>query len=283
MTNLICGIMLLFAANTNTAAAESTAVAGSDSLITDSIGRAPSDSHCSVELAVDFPTAGPQQLVDSVRSYIAEELKSFYMARVDGDGEPRPANYTGDINDGKALVNFHAEHLLADMQDSYKALEKDMGVKEMYMTSQSSIRVESQNDSIVAMEARCYQYEGGAHGLYWMEGTTFRKSDGTRITIDLDQFLVEQMQPLLRDGLAKYLSDNGSTMTVDELLNNEIFMADHMIPLPATPPYLTANGVKFVYQEYEIGPYALGSPTFTIPFEKIKPFLVKDEEDAPVE
>ena len=144
-----------------------------DTLVTDSISRAPSDAKCSVELTVDYPTAGPEALVDSVRAYIATEVKSFYMARLDGDGSPRPAEYSGDLKDGKALVDFHSEHILADMQDIYRSLTKDVGT-EMYMTDQGHIRRTSENDSIVSYEAGCYQYEGGAHGLYWIEGTTFR-------------------------------------------------------------------------------------------------------------
>lgn len=263
IANLICGILLM---------------AGADTLATDSISRAPSDEHCSVELSVDFPTAGPQQLVDSVRTYIADEMKSFYAARLDGDGEPRPATYTGDINDGKALVDFHSEHILSDLQDAYSTFTAQGGAKDVYMTVQSSIRKSSENDSIVTYESGCYQFEGGAHGLYWLEGTTFRKSDGSRIVIDLDPFQVDDMQPLLREGLKQYLSDNGSSMTVDELVNGGTYMSDGQIPLPSSNPYLTANGVKFVYQEYEIGPYALGTPTFTIPLEKIKPFISHDEQ-----
>ena len=248
-----------------------------DTLVTDSISRAPSDAKCSVELTVDYPTAGPEALVDSVRAYIATEVKSFYMARLDGDGSPRPAASSGDLKDGKALVDFHSEHILADMQDIYRSLAKDVGT-EMYMTDQGHIRRTSENDSIVSYEAGCYQYEGGAHGLYWVEGTTFRKSDGKRIVIDLDLSKVDAMQPLLREGLATYLRDNGAETTIDDLLKSDTFISDGQIPLPSTNPYLTADGVKFVYQEYEIGPYAIGTPTFTIPLKDIQPFIDNSEE-----
>lgn len=248
-----------------------------DTLVTDSISRAPSDAKCSVELTVDYPTAGPEALVDSVRAYIATEVKSFYMARLDGDGSPRPAEYSGDLKDGKALVDFHSEHILADMQDIYRSLTKDYGGTEMYMTDQGHIRRTSENDSIVSYEAGCYQYEGGAHGLYWIEGTTFRKSDGKRIVINLDLSKVDAMQPLLREGLATYLRDGAET-TIDDLLKSDTFISDGQIPLPSTNPYLTADGVKFVYQEYEIGPYAIGTPTFTIPLKDIQPFIDNSEE-----
>lgn len=282
ITNLICSIMLMLGSGVETPALgvqNVNTVTENPVFTTDSISRAPSDEHCSVELSVDYPTDGPQALVDSVRSYIAEEMKSFYMARLDGDGEPRPATYTGSLADGKALVDFHAEHLLADIQDIYKSVYGDDKRTDLYMTNQSSIKKVSENDSIVTYEAGCYQFEGGVHGLYWLEGTTFRKSDGSRIVIDLDPFMVDQMQPLLREGLEQYLKDNGSETTVDDLVNGGTFMSDGQIPLPSSNPYLTADGVKFVYQEFEIGPHALGLPTFTIPLEKLKPYLAKPDEE----
>lgn len=86
------------------------------------------------------------------------------------------------------------------------------------------------------------------------------------------------MQPLLREGLATYLRDNGAETTIDDLLKSDTFISDGQIPLPSTNPYLTADGVKFVYQEYEIGPYAIGTPTFTIPLKDIQPFIDNSEE-----
>lgn len=241
---------------------------------TDSIGRAPSDEHCSVELAVDFPSASGQ-LADSVRSYIAEELKSFYPQQ--DDGTTNPAEYKGDIVDGKALVGFHAESILKDLQKSYATWTKNGEPQDMYLMTQASIHKASENDSIVTYESGCYTFQGGAHGSYWQEGVTFRRSDGSRIDIELDPLLIDSLQPMLRDGVNKYLHDNSSGITVESLMDGGLFLADRTIPLPSTPVYLTADGVKFVYQQYEIGPYAIGLPTFTIPLDKLRPYILKSE------
>ena len=243
-------------------------------LATDSIGRAPSDEHCAVETAVDFP-AGSGQLQDSIRSYIADELKAFYPENEDGVTEP--ADYKGDISNGKAIVDFHSEAILAALKKDYEQYVKDGGPKDMYMITQSSIHKASENDSIVTYEATSYNFLGGAHGSSWLEGVTFRRSDGSRIDIVLDPLLVDEMQPLLREGLNQYLSDNGTELNVDSLINGGMYLIDGLVPLPSTPTYLTADGVKFVYQQYEIGPYALGIPTFTIPLDKIRPYILKAE------
>lgn len=233
--------------------------------------RAPSDAHCSVELSIEWPTTEGNALADSLRAYIAQESEAFYIAQADGISHP--AKYKGSISDGKALTDFHADSLLADLQKAYKAWTADTGTGDTYLMNRSSIRLASQNDSIVALESDCYTFEGGAHGSYWLEGATFRKSDGSRIEVRLDPLKVDDMQALLRDGFEKYLKDSGSETTVDDIIKGGLFLADGLIPLPSTEPYLTADGVKFVYQQYEIGPYALGTPTFIIPLDKLKGFL----------
>ena len=45
------------------------------------------------------------------------------------------------------------------------------------------------------------------------------------------------------------------------------------LPLPETEPWLTKEGLQLVYQQYEIGPYAVGMPTVQIPFTKLKSLL----------
>ena len=48
------------------------------------------------------------------------------------------------------------------------------------------------------------------------------------------------------------------------------------IPLPSAPPTFTRQGLSFVYQQYEIAPYAAGMINFNIPYKKILPFLTDD-------
>ena len=45
-----------------------------------------------------------------------------------------------------------------------------------------------------------------------------------------------------------------------------LFIENGIIPLPAAAPYLSPDGVVFVYGQYEIGAYAIGMPTFTVPY-----------------
>ena len=86
---------------------------------------------------------------------------------------------------------------------------------------------------------------------------------------------------LITDGLKGYFSRNGEKVITDDQLNNQLLNVHvYNLPLPQNPPYLTKKGVTFVYEEYEIACYAAGIPTFTIPYNKIKPYLSRAVREA---
>ena len=111
-----------------------------------------------------------------------------------------------------------------------------------------------------------YQYTGGAHGGTFISGMTFRKSDGRRVEWDL---FTKSMQDVIKKGLKKYFEVN-----TDEELENSLSLENtYMLPLPATPPVFTKEGVMFTYQQYEIAAYAAGLPSFIVPYDEAKSLM----------
>lgn len=78
-------------------------------------------------------------------------------------------------------------------------------------------------------------------------------------------------------GLKQYVESTGQKVNDDKQLAEVLFINNDVnyLPLPETPPYLTEKGMAFIYQPYEIAPYAVGSISFTIPYENLKPFLTE--------
>ena len=92
------------------------------------------------------------------------------------------------------------------------------------------------------------------------------------LTESVDTTKTKELQPILRKGVIDYFKDCGEDVS-DDKLNDMLFINDNTIPLPACTPALTNQGLKFIYQQYEIGPYALGMVNFTVPYDKIKKFM----------
>lgn len=102
-------------------------------------------------------------------------------------------------------------------------------------------------------------------------GTTFRKSDGRRFGWEMFRSdATQQLRELVKKGLMTYFK-----VKTDNELQGMLLDQNNMnyLPLPVTQPYMTKDGVKFIYQSYEIAPYAAGQPSFTLPYAQAWPLM----------
>ena len=51
---------------------------------------------------------------------------------------------------------------------------------------------------------------------------------------------------------------------------------DGLIPLPQWAPMPTADGLKFIYQQYEVTAYVDGMPEFTLTYDEVAPYLLPE-------
>lgn len=119
-------------------------------------------------------------------------------------------------------------------------------------------------------------YLGGAHGSSSIEVANILKPSGKRLTQTIDTLKLKEMQPMLRKGVLAYINANSDSSITDSSLNDYLLIEGNLIPLPATLPYLAADGLHFVYQQYEIAPYAMGIITFTVPYAEAKSFMTAE-------
>lgn len=175
--------------------------------------------------------------------------------------------YDGDPRDMKALVDFYgkakADTLRAAQDDPnpYVEMEFDATMEKAYETEQF----------VTYTLSTCIGL-GGAHPLSTEEGATFRKSDGRRLDWSIVRRTMDmELNELIKTSLMDYVG-------AEDEEQMEQFMPDadiYALPLPKTPPYLLENGVAFIYQQYEIMGYAMGMPTDTIGYERMKPLLTQ--------
>lgn len=135
----------------------------------------------------------------------------------------------------------------------------------------AKVEVIYEDSAYITLKCETYQYMAGAHGSTVMDFTTLRRSDGHSMGWDLVKGMPKnEIVKAIKNGLAEYfeakdvndlpeylLLGNGEDKEVRRIFENDF-------PLPATPPYLTADGVQIIYQQYEIAPYAAGMPAACI-------------------
>lgn len=122
----------------------------------------------------------------------------------------------------------------------------------------------------VTMLYTSYVYTGGAHGGAAAIGQTFAADNGR--TLELDMFREGTTQKVL-ELVKKGLMEQYFEVKTDAEFNDMLLLNGDKFPFPANPPYFEEKGVCFLYQQYEIAPYAAGMPQCIIPFETLKPYF----------
>lgn len=221
------------------------------------------------EVEVDWPQTGPQVLVDSLRQWIITLLDK---------------NYTGDVSDGQAFVDFVQKSSEKALIDTYNEIRADMeideddpegmGIFDIPSEDNAWLKLNWQNADFVTYGFSFFLYNtGAAHGIEGDYGTTFFKQDGTRLSwADVPGADSEEFQAILREGLKAFME-----VETDEELAECLFLPEdgdiNHIPLPALHPCVRENGIELYYSEYEVAPYSYGTPSFIVPFDRIHPFM----------
>ena len=238
----------------------------SDSLLTDSVKFQQADSLLSCVVSADVPT-GTDSMAIGVRTFINAMLDSMSLATA-FSGTPGPA-YSGDLTDGQAMVRYYGQQ----GADSLRAMDHTYTMAPYSYTA--SVRKVADTPRYVTYSTESYSFLGGAHGSAMSFTYNILKPSGRVLTATVDTAQVMKMQPLLAQGVADYISVQGQKVTAKEVLGL-LFIDNGIIPLPKCTPYLTPTGLCFIYQQYEIGPYAMGMITFTLPYDKVKPYMTPE-------
>ena len=238
--------------------------ADGDSLSVDSIVFHQEKQHAQVNYHIDFPTDGSILLRNAVAEYIDEKLGG---------------TYEGELLDGQQMVNFYAHKTWNELRDEYKEMMSEMDSEFMMSIDfyeSFEIRKVYETDLVVTFMSFNDTYLGGAHGMQYAEGVTFRKSDGRRFGYAMMHNLFKNgFYQLTKEGLREYFSEDGHIDITDEDLKSYVMTEDDIDHLsrPRAEPYMTEKGIEFIYQPYEIAAYAAGMPTFVVSYDKIMPFL----------
>lgn len=221
------------------------------------------------ELRIDFPVVkNGEALSVALNEWISEQLGGTF-------GDAENADYSKVLADTAALIDHYSKKIFEGNQKEFaNMVNENPEVKELGISYYDSLVVEklAEGKNWVTYTQQRDIYLGGAHGVAPYFGQTFRKSDGRRIGWDVfSDTSGEKFQQILKDGLVEYFGV-GSEAELGDYLMNEAGV--HYIPLPQCAPLFTAEGVSFVYNQYEIAAYAAGLPTFVVSYDKLQPFLM---------
>lgn len=243
--------------------------------VTDSVSWADSleFAGCKADVTITgrYPSAGNQQLVDSVRSWVGGCLGQN-MWNTDTILFVPDAK---QLKSGKALAEACGKALIASAEKDFKGFAGDsIKVDYEYIYNFGS---DFSTDKVITYFCTRYGYVGGAHGGTLFNNRTFVAANGKSLSIDnmfrpdVRAKLVKMVRTGLWDQYFKPSADDASMTLRDMLLINP-----DTLPLPQCPPVFLANGLSFIYQQYEIAPYSAGMPSCVLPYAEVKPLMTPE-------
>lgn len=172
-----------------------------------------------------------------------------------------------------SFVNGNATSYKNDMLPLYHEDKRDIDKKPIYeYTADIKTRTEDGKDGVVTYFIDTYNFEGGAHGLSQLLTLNFDKTTGKTLT--LEDVLVPGYKVKLNALLQKALMNKAGCKDINELHDKGYLFSMEMYP--SSNFVIGKKGITFIYNPYEIAPYALGRIELTISYEDLDSLLKKE-------
>jgi hypothetical protein len=154
------------------------------------------------------------------------------------------------------------------LQD-YKDFKKQNPTSPMHFELDSKVNVIRQDSSLVGLEFNGYQFVGGAHGATLIK--YFNWDVSARKKIELASLFKPGYEAQLTQ-VAEAIFRKQENLTPTASLKNDYFFTGGKFSLNKNF-LITPVGLKFLYNQYEIKPYAAGQTVVDIPYDQIKTLL----------
>ena len=258
---------------------------------------ADSTAHSFLTLHAELPVPA-DAAAKAIRGKLVDMMDTQLSQITFGEPQRYFPRFEGNTDDTDALMAYYQDQTLsligrlsqedADERERYIREDGDLSEEEKAEILANSpawgyeFNLKKIADTLgyVVFQSQNYIYQGGAHGGITGDGyLTFDRKTGRYIEATVDPACTAAIQPLLVKGLLGYYSEFGEKMAEEEM-RERLQIEGDLIPLPAWTPYPTAEGLCFVYQQYEIASYADGMPSFIVPFDEIQPFLTAEAKQV---
>lgn len=194
---------------------------------------------------------GTEALKKSVKEW-AENYVTGIIAPYDSVGTPLKSN----------SIELAADMFFKTRQDYMKEAPDSPG---MAWIAESSDTVLLNDGQFLTLQINSYSFEGGAHGSPLAAVATFNDSTGVQLNWN---DLVTDTTALKALAEKKFREERADIFQPTD--GSEPFQFDDVFQFKLPDNYgLVADGILCYYLVYEVGPYAFGETTFTIPFAEL--------------
>jgi len=180
--------------------------------------------------------------------------------------------YDGDIHNHKRICKFASEVYFAFVKSDYSMNEMDIPSS---LFSTLCLKSYVKNNRFVTYQQFTHGYYGGAHGYYTERLISYDHVHGQEVDYKylFKDGNMKDIVDLLKEEAKKSPNYKIWEPNIDEYacVKDENDKPTGLLRLPQ--PGLSDEGVVFSFQPYEISCFAAGAFHFTIPYDKLRPYM----------
>lgn len=159
--------------------------------------------------------------------------------------------------------------LTDNFMKAYADDKKTTNRPSMYYTAEGEVAILRQDSSLTTLQYDTYTYTGGAHGASFTGFINWNNKNNKNLT--LDDILLSGYQQQLNK-IAEKIFRKQENLSDTSSLARDYFFKDARFTVNNNF-LITPVGLRFVYNQYEIKPFAAGQTDLLVPYNQIKKLL----------
>jgi len=160
------------------------------------------------------------------------------------------------------------EEAMQSFTNSYQSFKKEFSDETMGWQAQANGAVSYENTFLVSLQLDTYMFTGGAHGY---GATTFLNFDKSK-SMELENYhLFKDLEGFI-DFAEEQFRQTQKIPTQGPINATGFMFSGDVFHLPENLGF-TEDGIKLVYNQYEVASYADGPIELLIPYAKVNAFL----------
>jgi len=170
------------------------------------------------------------------------------------------------FNDETGSTGLWTIDLEAEAKDQY-AFKSAEGIEMLPLVDEVTLEDSFQNGDLLSVLVSDYANLGGAHPDYGVRGWSFDLAKGEFFTLAELSDQPEAMKQAIADEIVRQIGESEMAEGFYENYAEVIAERDFF------EAFFGEDALTVWFQEYELGPHAIGAPTFEIPYSVISGYL----------
>ncbi len=244
-----------------------------DSLVVDTVAPlqlGTTTPKLTLHMNIQRPSAGQVAQVDGINAMIVS-----LVPVVGAEGESKGTDVTekGFDQYASALVESQINHYRSDNAEALQSYSDLSEIQWLNYESYYDGKVMSQVGNFLSYGMSAYFYTGGAHGSTVCNYGVYDLS--RNVQLHLYDITDDETRPYITALLANKVLPDYMDKSLNQLKQDGYLFDDVEIALNDNF-YLSEEGITWVYQQYEIAPYAMGLISVTLTWFDLQPVLPDD-------